>query len=596
MPYSLLIRISHKTISFSANKDGEGDFVPYGEPIRPLAVWFLGSSVTIGADAKHQALMGTSNAFYHIFDRMKEPGKRFEYANETHDYNKLLLYTIRAGVEEFLVKEMMNSLGQMEDNIGHLPILVAFGMDVTANERNVVTGQLQRNGFGNIKVIDEDSYLIRSLKKKGDVLVLSSDGMTLYGAFYKENKRVGEFSAEGLGRDPRVEKLSRLIWERTDAQNDWLRYEDEKDELEEAANKFLVSGKSECNESVVLSNGNDYPYYLQQSDLWTFNNNDEIGVSRFIIDKIQTWNGSRQSCCVFLKSHAVRNKYLMEQLVKEFPIGVHLVAKSIKEHCNTILLEDCRALNFTFQQPTSIPHTSEPKEPVVGDNPIQTAIAEPSSRDKRDFRMLKGELRACVANGDEKGVKAKCKEFLNRMHGNGIMAFDEDVAKLLNEVDSSSVKAGNVPNKKKPQSDTLPEHTSSDIKSDIRASTGVTATVPNKRDYNLFKLLKQEIQRCIDAHDKTTAKKKSDDFLSEMHAKGVVAFDKETAEMLKLIQDAVAPTGLDKRNMRILKSTISTLKAKSDKAGIQRECKKFLDAMHKKGIVAFDSEVAELTK
>ena len=169
MPYSLLIRISHKTISFSANKDGEGDFVPYGEPIRPLAVWFLGSSVTIGADAKHQALMGTSNAFYHIFDRMKEPGKRFEYANETHDYNKLLLYTIRAGVEEFLVKEMMNSLGQMEDNIGHLPILVAFGMDVTANERNVVTGQLQRNGFGNIKVIDEDSYLIRSLKKKGDV-------------------------------------------------------------------------------------------------------------------------------------------------------------------------------------------------------------------------------------------------------------------------------------------------------------------------------------------------------------------------------------------------------------------------------------------
>ena len=242
----------------------------------------------------------------------------------------------------------MNSLGQMEDNIGHLPILVAFGMDVTANERNVVTGQLQRNGFGNIKVIDEDSYLIRSLKKKGDVLVLSSDGMTLYGAFYKENKRVGEFSAEGLGRDPRVEKLSRLIWERTDAQNDWLRYEDEKDELEEAANKFLVSGKSECNESVVLSNGNDYPYYLQQSDLWTFNNNDEIGVSRFIIDKIQTWNGSRQSCCVFLKSHAVRNKYLMEQLVKEFPIGVHLVAKSIKEHCNAILLEDCRALNFTF--------------------------------------------------------------------------------------------------------------------------------------------------------------------------------------------------------------------------------------------------------
>ena len=81
-----------------------------------------------------------------------------------------------------------------------------------------------------------------------------------------------------------------------------------------------------------------------------------------------------------------------------------------------------------------------------------------------------------------------------------------------------------------------------------------------------------------------------------MHAKGVVAFDKETAEMLKLIQDAVAPTGFDKRNMRILKSTISTLKAKSDKAGIQRESKKFLDAMHKKVIVAFDSEVAELTK
>ncbi len=580
MPYSLLIKISHTTISFSANKDGEGDFVPYGEPIRPLAVWFLGSSVTIGSDAKHQALMGTSNAFYHIFDRMKEPGKRFEYANETHDYNKLLLYTIRAGVEEFLVKEMMNSLGQMEDNIGHLPILVAFGMDVTANERSVVTGQLQRNGFGNIKVIDEDSYLIRSLHKNEDVLVLSSDGTTLYGAFYKASKRAGEFSADGLGRDPRVEKLSRLIWERTNAQNDWLRYEDEKDELEEAANKFLVSGKSECDESVVLSNGNDYPYYLQQSDLWTFNNNDEIGVSRFIIDKIQTWNGSRQSCCVFLKSHAIRNKYLMEQLVKEFPLGVLPVEKSIKEHCNAILIEDCRLLNFTFQQPTSILPTSKPEESVGNVVPIQTANTEPSRRDKRDFRIFSEELKVCIANGNRNNAEAKCKVFLDQMHSKGVVAFDKDVAKLLNEVGSSSVKIEKDDSRQKTQGDSFPKETSTEIKPNIGSSTRATAIEPNKRDHNLFKLLKQEIRRCIDAHDKTTAKKKSDDFLSEMHAKDIWAFDKEIAEMLMQIQDAVEPTGLDKRNMRILKSTISTLKAKNDKTGIQRECKKFLDTIH----------------
>ena len=601
MPYSLLIKISHTTISFSANKDGEGVFTPYGEPLRPLAVWFTGSSVTIGADAKQQAQCGTSNAFYHIFDRMKEPGKHFEFANETHDYNKLLLYTIRAGVEEFLVKEMMNSLGQLEDNIGHLPVLVIFDMDVTANEKSVVMGQLQRNGFGNVKLIDDDDYLMRSKNIKGNVLMLSSDGTTLYGVFYKDNLRVGDFSAEGLGRDPRVEKLARLIWERTGAANDWLVYKNEEDYLEDAANKFLISGRSECDEDVILSNNKPYHYYLQQSDFWVLSKNDELGVSRVIMDRLQTWQCNRQTCTVFLKNQAVRNKYIIEQLGKEFPQRFFVVEKTMKERCHALMLEDCRKANFAFQQQTgstaNIQSLSNPQPQDMNQEAI-VEHNEPTPRDKRDFRILKSEFAACQANGYRQEAVQKCESFLEHMHTKGITAFDDDVAALQKDVGKSVDAAKGVKNqddtKRKSAVAAKPEEKeTNDEKNSNKASCGVE---PIKRDHNFFKLLEQDLKVCAERHDKSTAKTKADAFLAEMHRKGVVAFDNDVALLLSQIKSAVEPTPRDKRDMRVLESTIETLKAKKDKIAIQRECKNFLDIMHKKGVVAFDEEISVLLR
>ncbi len=604
MTYCILIRISHKTISFSANRNGEGDFSPYpkDERVRALAVWFTGSSVTIGNVAKQQAQMGTSNAFYHIFDRMKERRATFEYSNETHSCNKLLLYTIRAGLEEFFVKEMMNSQGQLEDNIGHLPLLVAFDKDVSSNERDVVTRQLRGNGFGNVKVIDEDYYLRHAIGSEDNVLVLSSDGDTLYGSYYKQSKRVGDFSAEGLGRDPRLKKLASLIWDRSGAQNDWLEYSDEERRLEDAANRFINGAKSYCDDEIIMSNGNRYSYYLDSHDLQTLTRSNNMEVTRTVIDKIQLWNGDKQTCCIILTNQTAKNKYIIEQLNKEFPSRVFVAGKEMKDRCNELLLEDCRKVNFIFPQPSVPPAvitdpatTSTMSHPEHANTPPATSGVEPSKRDLRDFRMLEKEVEAYKANGDKRTAKEKCNAFLKAMHIKGVLYFDTAVNKILSGIENGNDrgKVGNPGSTRRPHLTGSRDGTSSVNNRDAGTKDPVE---PKKRDVNLFNHLSQELQAYKQKHDSKTARSKAEAFLAEMHEKGITDFDKEIEQLLSQIKDAVEPSPLDKRNFRILKSTIETLRAKKDNAGIQRECKKFLEAMHVKNIVAFDDDVNSLLK
>lgn len=482
MGYCVLVEISQTNITFSAYTGGESGFVPYGGEHRPLAVWFSGSSVIIGQDAKQQAMQRTPNAFYNLFDQMKSLGQ-FDYANETHDYNKLVLYTIRAGLKEFFMNVLRNSQGALEDNIAHLPLVIIFGADMDHSLRSVVVTQLKDNGFGNIWTVEEDEYIISSLpssKTNGQSnMVLSSDGVSLYGALYSQGKNIDNFVLKGSGRDPRVDKLAELIWERTMAENDWLMFESELPELQKAANRYIMSGEDDWNSNVTLSNGSSYPYYLNKADLDLYNRINDTGLVQKLLEHVSAAHIDKRKCNVILKGLAANNKYLYEMLNPEF-VSLFILGKDLRKKYFSTLLDDCKARKFKFKSQGKNPDTN---------NAINVSVI--TKRDEREFKKLKLSIETYKQNGNAKQALKEAEEFLAKMHTRNLNQFDKEVEQLLDG---------------------------------IEVDKDVAPIEPSSLDKRNFRVLKAQVNTLISNGKQQQARKEIDNFKREMREKGITFF------------------------------------------------------------------------
>lgn len=490
MGYCVLVEISQTNITFSAYTGGESGFVPYGGEHRPLAVWFSGSSVIIGQDAKQQAMQRTPNAFYNLFDQMKSLGQ-FDYANETHDYNKLVLYTIRAGLKEFFMNVLRNSQGALEDNIAHLPLVIIFGADMDHSLRSVVVTQLKDNGFGNIWTVEEDEYIISSLpssKTNGQSnMVLSSDGVSLYGALYSQGKNIDNFVLKGSGRDPRVDKLAELIWERTMAENDWLMFESELPELQKAANRYIMSGEDDWNSNVTLSNGSSYPYYLNKADLDLYNRINDTGLVQKLLEHVSAAHIDKRKCNVILKGLAANNKYLYEMLNPEF-VSLFILGKDLRKKYFSTLLDDCKARKFKFKSQGKNPDTN---------NAINVSVI--TKRDEREFKKLKLSIETYKQNGNAKQALKEAEEFLAKMHTRNLNQFDKEVEQLLDG---------------------------------IEVDKDVAPIEPSSLDKRNFRVLKAQVNTLISNGKQQQARKEIDNFKREMREKGITFFDVELGNLL----------------------------------------------------------------
>lgn len=498
MEYCVLVEISQTNITFSAYTGGESGFVPYGGEHRPLAVWFSGSSVIIGQDAKQQAMQGTPNAFYNLFGQMTSLGQ-FDYANETHDYNKLVLYTIRAGLKEFFMNVLRNSQGALEDNIAHLPLVIVFGADMVQSLRSVVVTQLKDNGFGNIWTVEEDEYIISSLpssKTNGQSnMVLSSDGVSLYGALYSQEKNIDNFVLEGAGRDPRVDKLAELIWERTMAENDWLMYESELPELQKAANRYIMSGEDDWNSNVTLSNGSSYPYYLNKADLNLYNRINDTGLVQKLLEHVSAAHIDKRTCNVILKGLAANNKYLYEMLNPEF-VSLSLLGKDLRKKFLSTLLNDCKARKFLFLQP-NVEHADN----VIKVSPLvqETKVSVITKRDEREFKIFKLSIETYKKNGNAKQAQKDAEEFLAKMHTRNLNQFDKEVEQLLDWIEEG------------------------------KPIAPIESSSLDKRN---FRVLKAQVNTLISNGKQQQARKEIDNFKREMREKGITFFDVELDNLL----------------------------------------------------------------
>lgn len=591
MQYCVLIELGQTTVTFSAYTGGDDGFKPYGDSQRPLAVWFSGSSVIIGRDADEQAIKGTPNAFRDLFRQMKSIG-HFDYANEVHDYNKLVLFTLRAGLKEFFSDRLLNSQGTLEDNIGNLPLLLMFGADMDDDMCAVVESQLRDNGFGNVLRVHEDDYVLRTLPAmySQNRLVLSSDGDWLFGDIYVGRKQVSSFKIADAGRDPRVNKLADLIWERTQAENDWLDFKKELPELQRAANRFILSDDSTFDGDVLLSNGQHYHYYLERADLRQFNQKDDAELLRTLYSYVSEFT-NRDDCCVILKGQATMNKYLIEKLKPNF--SQVLVDNKLMDASRSLLLEECKALDFKFAGGKAKVRKAESvevvnKAPDAGAQPAQSAkVTAPTKRDERDFKMLKLDVETHLANGRNAQAAAAVKSFLDAMHTKGVDAFDSEAAALLK---------------------TAPAETKASKAADAHAQSAE----PTGKERRAMRILEATVNTLLANGQAAKAKAEIAAFRKEMHANGITAFDVDLDNMVRSAVPAKSdsktvaptkasvqttePTGKDKRDMRMLEATVSTLITKGQAAKAKVEIAAFRKEMHAKGITAFDAQLDQLTQ
>lgn len=438
MQYCVMIELGQTTVTFSGYTEGADGFAPYGAAPRPLAVWFSGSSVIIGRDAEEQAVKGTPNAFCDLFSQMMSVG-HFDYANETLDYSKLVLFTLRAGIKEFFSDRLLNSQGSLEDNVSTLPLILMFGSDMDDDKCAVVESQLRDNGFGNVVRVYEDDYILRSLPaiySKG-TLILSSDGNSLFGDVYVGRKHMSSFVLSEAGRDPRVDKLARLIWERANAETEYLEFDKEKVELQKAANRFIASDEATFDGVILMSNGEHYHYYLDKADMQQLSNAGDTEFLNSLFAHVSDFV-QRKECCVVLKGLAATNKYLQEKLKPEF--SAVLSDKNLIEASRSLLLEECKARNFQFSDGSRKESKPAPKAAAAASfaQPIASGNVEPTKRDERDFKFLKHEVETLLANGRRARAEQAVHDFLQSMAERGIKAFDSEAADLLGKVSVTS--------------------------------------------------------------------------------------------------------------------------------------------------------------
>lgn len=435
MNYCVLVEINRFTIRFSYYTDGIGRFEPFDkdEPSKPLAVWFNGSSVIIGDDAKREAKRKTPNAFYDLLVWMQKQG-HFDYANEKHEYNNLILYTIRAGLRNFYARILLNSEGSLDENMPHVPLLISMGSDIEENESAVIISQLYDNGFGNIKKINFDSFIIETFEKEGGTyLILSGFGENVLAKIYS-SKHEDKFILHNAGKDPRVDKLAKLIWERTQAESNFLEFDNEIDELRRSAKNFIYSGESEADDNIVLSDGIEYPYYLTKDDMRLFNQDDSASFLNVLVNRVNQYV-PRQQCQVILKGVLATNKYLIEKLRPEFHDIKVMEKDDIRDVLNKIV-EWCKANNFKFakdSKPVDTPNYEY--EPQNKQYEGHTAFCGPSKREERDFNILKKQVEAYKNGCEYDKAMAVTKEFVLQMNSKGLNCFDDEIEKIETELE-----------------------------------------------------------------------------------------------------------------------------------------------------------------
>lgn len=516
MNFCILIELSKERISFLYNRsDSDNGFVPFVEQgSLPLAIYCSGNQMEIGQFAIDEANKQNPNAFVDVFRKLRDGGT-FKFRGEEIPNNMLLFTAIQRYLSSFFDNTLIGQMGRLEQNVATMPICFLFNADINENERLFVKDSFVKSGFANVGVRDCDQLAMRMLHTDcANYICVTGNGQDLFVNIYgKQGKRLESLILCNCGRDPRMSMAVDKLWDSIGYDNYYLNKDQELPILEQVAEDFLESGRISINESVTFSNGYSYDVALSLHELEQFAVKDDGKVIVDVVRKLAGNNIKVSDCIVILQGKAAQNSFFSNMFKKEFN-AVKSIDNSLRAEMLATFLAGVKISHYRFTDKVSILVSDDEKDKKrqtsdvtnkiwvspQHENSQEKEIISPTKRDERDFKLLRLEVKTCLANNEKAQALESIKNFLNRMHAKNIFAFDDDVEKLL---------------KKQNESDGLTE------------TPQMTCVPPMKRDERDMKMLRMDVDTYIHNGELNKVKPLVEAFRQRMNAKDVHAFDDE---------------------------------------------------------------------
>lgn len=438
--YKIIISISHHRISFEYwQRDGENKLVPLpnGNWPAPLAFYCSDTGIVIGEDAVRAAHSGTTNAFDNYFERLIDD-TTYTIGGQTRPIRNLLLDASESIFRDFFKHVLFNRFGSLSDNRANMPLTLVCESDIKPNERALLQGLFKDSGYNRVRVVDYDRYINKYINESlsneyvcDKVVVAWAEGTDLTFSIFGVNNDSAPIvkSFENLGIDPRKKYVEKMIWDRVIGQNPWLQKSNEEDAISKAASDFLSSSLPLVNDTILLSDGQQYHYSLNRNTIDYIQNSDGVSI-KDTLEQFLKENGitNRSRVLLLLRGIVAGNSYFEQNLSPGFSKAIKTDKKLRDNAMNLIISEVIPA--FEVEQVVVEP-TVNVKPPQEKDN--QAKIRELSKK----WRQVKAEANGKQRGGQSDVALQMLKDFLSECQN--ISGADNFIAEISNEISKYEV-------------------------------------------------------------------------------------------------------------------------------------------------------------
>lgn len=464
--YKIIISLSHHRIAFEYwQRDGENKLVPMPNISwpAPLAFYCSPTGIEIGEAAIRAVHSGTSNAFDKYFERLTND-ETYEYGGQRKPLRYLLLDAAESIFSEFFKTVLFGSRGSLSDNRATMPITLLCESDIKPNERALLLELFKSSGYNRFKVVEYNTFIERYLRTSivsdyacEDVLVAWTEGsdltLTVFNILNSTDRRQACFP--GLGIDPRLDYVKKLIWNRICGVNPWLSFSEEEETIRKAATDFLNSSTPLVNDTLILSDGMSYHYSLNRREI----DNLQCDEGAAIRSKIETFLlennlANRNKILLLLRGIAAGNIFFEQTICQGFRNTIrsdkrlrYNVMQQLIEDSNPVVVQE-PDLNFSINPNVSSPISSEK------DDQVNTKVVErhnPTKDDtnikeqKRKWREISALSSGMVRDGRVneaisilEGFKSVC---VNVIGAEELIAEVESKLASLNTLESNQVRS-----------------------------------------------------------------------------------------------------------------------------------------------------------
>lgn len=433
--YKIIISISHHRISYEYwQRDGDNKLVPFPNGCwpAPLAFYCSDAGIVIGEDAVRAANSGTTNAFDNYFEKLVEDST-YTIGGQTRPIRNLLLDASESIFLDFFRHVLFNRFGSLSDNRANMPLTLVCESDIKPNERALLQGLFKDSGYNRVRVVDYDRYINRYINESlsneyvcDKVVVAWAEGPDLTFSIFGVNNDTAPIVKifENLGIDPRKKYVEKMIWDRIIGQNPWLQKSNEEDAISKAASDFLSSSLPLVNDTILLSDGQQYHYSLNRNTIDYIQNSDGVSI-KDTLEQFLKENGitNRSRVLLLLRGIVAGNSYFEQNLSPGFSKAIKTDKKIRDNAMNLIISEVVPALDI---EQTAV-------EPPVSVNPPQESNNQVKIRGiSKKWRQVKAEANGKQRGGQTEAALQMLKDFLAECQN--ISGADNVISEISNEI------------------------------------------------------------------------------------------------------------------------------------------------------------------